>query len=229
MSSIKEDQVKPPLPPPLLPPSPFFPSESPALTIHMKSSTSILTTATVILATFVFLLPSSVAFGPALNADPGAGEPFSSPESEFDNQAGVECPNPPCRQLKKDLETRRDHDIEIEKRHRAELSGASHHFEDKQVEYPPKINLIIGGNDCKVCNEVLMGEGLNPMDLHKMRDLVPGWEARTNKLIEAKPSDIELKKHAITASHCIHAFDRSICSVDLEKSDSFNRVLRGNR
>ena len=197
--------------------------------IHMKNTTSILTTATIILATFVLLLPSSVAFGPALNADPGAGEPFSSPESEFDNQAGVECPNPPCRQLKKDLETRRDHDIEIEKKHRAELSGASHHFEDKQVEYPPKINLIIGGNDCKVCNEVLMGEGLNPMDLHKMRDLVPGWEARTNKLIEAKPSDIELKKHAITTTQCIHAFDRSICSVDLEKSDSFNRVLRGNR
>jgi hypothetical protein len=168
------------------------------------------------------------AFGPALNADPGAGEPFSNTESELDNQVGVECPNPPCRQLKKDLEIRRDHNDAMEKKRSSELSGTSHDFSDEQVEYPPKINLIIGGSDCKICNEVLLGEGLNPMNLHKMRDLVPEWEARTNKLIEAKPRDIELKKHAIVTSQCIHAFDRSSCIVDLEKSAAYNRILRGN-
>ena len=169
---------------------------------------------------------TSVRFGPALNADPGAGEPFASPESEFDNQAGVECPNPPCRQLKRDLEARRDHNIELTKKEKDTTNG--HNFSDDQMEYPPNINLILGGKDCKICNQILLGEGLNPMDLHKMRELIPAWEARTNKWIEAKPDNIELKKHSIFTTQCIHAFDRSTCSVDLEKSEKYNRVLRGS-
>jgi len=179
--------------------------------------------------TFIFILQTLhvASFGPPLNADPAAGSPFSVPESEFDNQIGVECPNPPCRQLKKDLEQRNDHDAKL-KANDKDTTG-QHDFKDEQIDYPPKLNSIIGGKDCKVCNAVLMGERLNPYNLQEMRQKVPLWEARTNKMIEGKPSDVELKKHAIIVTQCIHSFDRSSCMVDLEKTDEIDRNLRGNR
>ena len=187
--------------------------------------------ATVVASALIWLslCPSSSGFGPPINADPGAGEPFSSPESEFDDQAGVECPNPPCRQLKRDLLNRNEHDNKLRAKERENALGTNHDFKDEQVDYPPKINSIIGGKDCEVCNDVLMGElGLNPMNLQKMRKNVAKWEERTNKMIEGKPNDTELKKHAITVTQCIHAFDRTSCIVDLEKTDENDRNLRGN-
>ena len=173
----------------------------------------------------LILFNSCTSFGPPLNADPGAGSPFAIPLSEFDNQAGVECPNPPCRQLKKDLEERRDHNDKLKANKRSKTG--KHDMEDDQIQYPPKLNVIIGGKDCKVCNDVLMGENLNPNDLNKMRQRTRAWEHRTNKRIEGKPKDVELKKHAITVTQCIHAFDESTCIVDLEKTDEVDRMLRG--
>jgi hypothetical protein len=180
-----------------------------------------------ILLLLLLLLNSCISFGPPLNADPGAGSPFGIPESEFDHQAGVECPNPPCRQLKKDLQERRDHNDKLKANKRSTTGTSKHEMEDDQIHFPPKLNVIIGGKDCKVCNDVLMGEDLNPNDLSKMRAKVPAWERRTNKVIEGKPNDVELKKHAIIVTQCIHAFDGSTCMVDLEKTDEVDRMLRG--
>ncbi len=166
---------------------------------------------------------SRLRFGPALNADPGAGSPFSNPESEFDGEAGVECPYPPCRPLRDQLTTRRDHDDMLRATQRNVERGGKQPAADEQAEWPPRVNVVIGGPDCRTCNAVLLGERLNPGNLQRMRTAMAHWEEVTDSMIEERPKDAPLKRHAIHVAECFHAFDRLACVVDDDASDALGR------
>jgi hypothetical protein len=157
---------------------------------------------------------AGIRFGPPLNADPGAGEPFSIPHTEFDPEAGVECAYPPCRPLRHDLQLRQKHDQRL-KRAQQKVDGGGLHEQPRELtEYPPKLNLVRGGGDCSVCNQVLVGERLNPSNLNHMRREMSSWLATSNSIIEAKPKDTFFKQHAIHVVECFHAFDRLTCTVE---------------
>ena len=157
---------------------------------------------------------ATLRFGPALNADPGAGEPFSLQNSEFDMQPGLECPYPPCRPLRHDLQLRQAHDQQLHRQQQKLTDGGVIEQPKEQTEYPPKLNRVRGGGDCGICNQVLIGEGLNPANLNLMRRGLPHWLAISQKIMEAKSKDIYLKQHSVHVIECFHAFDRLTCTVE---------------
>ena len=157
---------------------------------------------------------AGVRFGPPLNADPGAGEPFSVPQAEFDAEAGVECPYPPCRPLRHDLQLRQKHDQRLKRAQQKVEDGGLHEQPSDQTEYPPKPNTVRGGGDCRICEQVLVGENLNPSNLNHMRRDMAHWLETSSKIIETKPKDTFFKQHAIHVVECFHAFDRLTCTVE---------------
>ena len=159
------------------------------------------------------LLRSRVAFAPAITADPGAGSGFSITESEFDNQAGVECPYPPCRPLRKDLVHRLVHHWKMQRVHEEEAKPNSVFIPPDAKEYPPPLNLVSGGKDCTVCNDVLLGENINPKSLAAMRVEFAQWRPKALKLKKAREFDKAYAAHFSTVETCFRAFSASQCLV----------------
>lgn len=153
-------------------------------------------------------------FGPPLNADPGAGEAFSIPHAEFDPEPGVECAYPPCRPLRHDVQVRLRHDQQLKHQEQKLKDGGLYEQPSEQTEYPPRLNVVAGGGDCRICNQLLLGAGLNPSNLNHMRHAISRWLSTADKIIHAKPKDAFFKQHAIHIVECFHAFDRLTCTVD---------------
>lgn len=156
---------------------------------------------------------AKLRFGPSLNADPGGGGE-SIPRTEFDFRAGIECPYPPCRPLRNQLLIRQKHDQQLKMRSQHIANGGLHEQPSEETEWPPKLNLVRGGGDCKICNQLLIGAGMNPVSLNKMRQEITHWLKVTDKLIESKPKDTFLKQNSIHIIECYHAFDRLTCTVE---------------
>ena len=89
-------------------------------------------------------------FGPAFHADPGSWTGFSTPESELDGSTNLECPYPPCRQLRNDLLTRQAHLAERSKLLKEDIKNEKLENVKSEVERddslkPSPLNIVEGG------------------------------------------------------------------------------------
>ena len=157
-------------------------------------------------------------FGPAYNADPGTGTSYSTPSSEVDGSINTECPYPPCRQLRADLissqtnqRKRKQFVKENEKDTKfAHLSEAE--FDDRLK--PSPLNKVQGGRDCLTCEEILLGENINPRNMDNMEAKIKEYsDIVENKILKQRPNYEALKKHLKNVHLCGKAFSDHRCSV----------------
>ena len=157
-------------------------------------------------------------FGPAFSADPGSFSSYSSPLSEIDGSVNTECPYPPCRQLRKDLISSQEN-----QRKRAQLvkedpkaTKFTHMSETEFDDHlkPSPLNKVQGGRDCLVCEEILLGEGINPRNPDVMDAKIKSYsDIVENKLLKQKPHDDVLKKHLKNVHLCGKAFSDHRCTI----------------
>eukprot|EP00944_MAST-04C_sp_MAST-4C-sp1_P006438 g6438.t1 len=157
-------------------------------------------------------------FGPAFSADPGSFSSYSSPLSEIDGSVNTECPYPPCRQLRKDLISTQEN-----QRKRAQLvkedPKATKFAHLSETEFddslkPSPLNKVQGGRDCLVCEEILLGEGINPRNPDVMDAKIKSYsDIVENKLLKQKPHDDVLKKHLKNVHLCGKAFSDHRCTI----------------
>ena len=157
-------------------------------------------------------------FGPAFNADPGSFTSFSSPSFEIDGSVNTECPYPPCRQLRKDLIA-----VQGNQRKRKQMvkeDARATKFSDKtETEFddhlkPSPLNKVQGGRDCLVCEEILLGEGINPRNMDVMDKKIKAYsDIVENKILKQNPHDEGLRKHLKNVNLCGKVFSDHRCTV----------------
>ena len=157
-------------------------------------------------------------FGPAFTADPGSFTSYSSPSSEMDGSINIECPYPPCRQLRKDLIATQDNrrkrkQLVKEDVKDTKLPDLTETEFDERVK-PSPLNKVQGGRDCLVCEEILLGENINPRNMDNMENKIDAYSKIVeNKILKQRPHDDDLKKHLNNVRLCGKAFSDHRCTV----------------
>ena len=125
---------------------------------------------------------------------------------------------PLCRQLRKDLISTQEN-----QRKRAQLvkedPKATKFAHLSETEFddslkPSPLNKVQGGRDCLVCEEILLGEGINPRNPDVMDAKIKSYsDIVENKLLKQKPHDDVLKKHLKNVHLCGKAFSDHRCTI----------------
>ena len=164
-------------------------------------------------------LRATEAFGPAFHADPGSWTGFSNPESELDGSTNLECPYPPCRQLRSDLLARQNHAVERLKLLTEDVRNGNAAKVKTETERddslkPSPLNKVEGGPDCLTCEEVLVGEGINPRNTDVINKKLEAYvHVVATKILSGNPNDLNLKKHIHNVRMCAEAFQTHACTV----------------
>jgi hypothetical protein len=159
-------------------------------------------------------------FGPAFHADPGSWTAYSEPSSVYDGGTNAECPYPPCRQLRSDLIKSQTHKFKRREVLKEDVRDGSNFGDEHDVVRedrlkPSPLNAVEGGANCLTCEEVLVGEGLNPRNVKSMSEKLAKYLKFMNEKIlksEPKPS-ANLKKHMNNVRLCGQAFKDQRCTI----------------